>query len=85
MDPQGIRLGVGRFDCEKVEKSFFFANAFSSMPQIALCQPAIKKFGRAKPLCMLAATRTKSGDFNYSCGEPGGVTSRFSRLLFTQK
>jgi hypothetical protein len=42
MDAQDIRLGVGGFDCEKVQKIVFFANAFSSMPQIAPIQPAIK-------------------------------------------
>jgi hypothetical protein len=44
MASQDIRLGVGGFDCEKVQKIIFFANAFSSMPQTASIPSAIKTF-----------------------------------------
>jgi hypothetical protein len=42
MDAQDIRLRAGGFDCEKVQKIFFFANAFSSIPQITPIQSAIQ-------------------------------------------
>jgi endonuclease IV len=42
MASQDIRLGVGGFDCDKVQKIIFFANAFSSMPQIDSIPSAIK-------------------------------------------
>jgi hypothetical protein len=42
MDSQDIRLRAGGFDCEKVQKIIFFANAFSSMPQIAPIQSVIQ-------------------------------------------
>jgi hypothetical protein len=41
MASQDIRLGVGGFVCEKAQKIIFFANAFSSMPQIASIFPDV--------------------------------------------
>jgi hypothetical protein len=46
MASQDIHLGAGGFDCEKVEKIIFFANAFSSLPQTAPIQSATKIFFR---------------------------------------
>jgi hypothetical protein len=43
MDSQDIRLRAGGFDCEKVQKTIFFAIAFSSIPQITPIQSAIQK------------------------------------------
>jgi hypothetical protein len=43
MAAQDIRLGAGRFDYEKAQKIIFFANVFSSLPQIAPIQSAIKE------------------------------------------
>jgi hypothetical protein len=39
MATKDIRLGVGGFDCEKVGKIIFFANAFLAKPQT----PRVKK------------------------------------------
>jgi hypothetical protein len=51
MDAQDIHLGAGGFDCEKEQNIIFFANAFSSMPQIAPIQSALKNlFQRFQPI-----------------------------------
>jgi hypothetical protein len=50
MASQDIRLGVGGFDREKAQKIIFFANAFSSMPQIASIPSAIKNLFQSFPI-----------------------------------